>query len=156
MNPPISFNDYVHALLHPPERSRASRTVEWFGWLMLIESPFLLVLPHAFAAFLRVPELSPEGESWVRLSGGLLSVIGMLYIACGRLNSGAFVFTSLLDRPLVPFVMAVLWWRGLIPGVIALGFSIQDFGTFLWTLFTWRSEVRASRPVAMPYSEHVL
>jgi len=27
---------------------------------------------------------------------------------------------------------------------LALAFSIQDFGSFLWTLFTWRSEMSRS------------
>ena len=138
-----SFSEYLHRLVHRPNQTHAARTVELFGWLMLLESPFLLALPQLFVSALRLPELGVQDASYLRLSGGLLSVIGMLYIACGRLNSGPFVFASLLDRPLVPLVMAVLWWRGLMPGVIALGFSIQDFGTFLWTLFAFRAEARA-------------
>lgn len=46
----------------------------------------------------------------------------------------------MLDRPLVPFIMAGLWYFGFIPGVLALIFSITDFGTFLWTLSAWRAE----------------
>jgi proteasome lid subunit RPN8/RPN11 len=29
-----------------------------------------------------------------------------------------------------------------LPGALALIFSIQDFGSFLWTLFNWRAERR--------------
>ena len=47
-----------------------------------------------------------------------------------------------LDRPLVPIAMAVLWYLNIIPGSLALIFAIQDFGSFLWTLSTWRSESR--------------
>ena len=64
----------------------------------------------------------------------------MLYIASGRLNAEGFVFASMLDRPLVPVAMAILWYHEIIPGPLALIFSIQDFGSFLWTLFTWRAE----------------
>jgi len=36
--------------------------------------------------------------------------------------------------------MAALWYLNLIPWQLALAFSLQDFGGFLWTLFTWRKE----------------
>lgn len=140
MNSPAS--DYFHRLLHVPEQSRSAHTVELFGWLMMLESPFMLIFPQAVASLLGLPALSDQGATYLRLSGGLLSVIGMLYVGCGRLNSRSLVFISMLDRPLVPVVMGVLWWLGLMPGVIALGFSIQDFGSFLWTLRTWRNEAR--------------
>jgi hypothetical protein len=68
----------------------------------------------------------------------------MLYVVSGRVNAEGFVFASMLDRPLVPFAMAVLWYLNIIPAPLALLFSIQDFGSFLWTLFTWRSERQRS------------
>lgn len=64
----------------------------------------------------------------------------MLYVISGRLDAEGFVFASLLDRPLVPPLMGVLWFSGIIPGPLALAFSIQDFGSFLWTYVAWRSE----------------
>jgi hypothetical protein len=64
----------------------------------------------------------------------------MLYIASGRLNAEGFVFASMLDRPLVPVAMAILWHLEIIPGPLALIFSIQDFSSFLWTLVAWRAE----------------
>jgi hypothetical protein len=36
--------------------------------------------------------------------------------------------------------MAVLWYLGIVPGPLALAFSIQDFAGFLWTLRAWRAE----------------
>ena len=64
----------------------------------------------------------------------------MLYVVSGRLNAEGFAFASLLDRPLVPPTMAVLWYLDIVPGPLALAFSIQDFGGFLWTLRAWRAE----------------
>jgi hypothetical protein len=57
----------------------------------------------------------------------------------GRVNAEGFVFASLLDRPLVPVIMGVLWYMNLVSGVIALAFSVQDFGSFLWTLAEWNA-----------------
>jgi hypothetical protein len=68
--------------------------------------------------------------------------LGMLYVVSGRLNAEGFTFASMLDRPLVPFIMAILWYHGIIPGALALVFSVTDFATFLWTLSAWRAERR--------------
>jgi len=70
----------------------------------------------------------------------LVCGLGMLYIASGRLSAEGFVFASMLDRPLVPFAMAILWYLEILPGALALIFSIQDFGSFLWTFRAWRTE----------------
>jgi hypothetical protein len=40
--------------------------------------------------------------------------------------------------------MAALWYFGIVPGSLALAFSIQNFGSFLWTLVTWRAESRGA------------
>jgi hypothetical protein len=66
----------------------------------------------------------------------------MLYAVSGRLNAQGFVFASLLDRPLVPPIMAILWYVGIVPGWLALVFSVQDFAGFLWTLAAWRADRR--------------
>jgi hypothetical protein len=51
----------------------------------------------------------------------------------------------LLDRPLVPVVVAILWYMNSIPGALALAFAVEDFGSFLWTLSAWRGEVRTAQ-----------
>ena len=121
-------------------QSRSAKTVEVFGWLILIEGSAVLFFPHASAALLQLSPLVEQASHYVRLVGLLVSGLGMLYVVSGRVSAEGFVFASLLDRPLVPFAMAVLWYLSIIPAPLALLFSIQDFGSFLWTLFTWRSE----------------
>ena len=76
----------------------------------------------------------------LRLAGLLVGGLGMLYVVSGRLNAQGFVFASLLDRPLVPPVMLVLWWLDIVPGPLALVFAVQDFASFLWTLVAWQTE----------------
>jgi hypothetical protein len=85
---------------------------------------------------LGILSLAEETANYFRLVGLLVCGVGMLYIANGRLNAEGFVFASMLDRPLVPIAMAILWYLDIIPGPLALIFSIQDFGSFLWTLLT--------------------
>lgn len=123
-------------------QSRSARTVEAFGWLILVEGVSIVLLPQLAVGLLQLPLLVRQAENYFRLVGILVSGVGMLYVASGRLNAEGFVFASMLDRPLVPIAMAILWHLELIPGPLAVIFSIQDFGSFLWTLVTWRSEHR--------------
>jgi len=139
-----SFAEWFQRLAHAPGQSRTARTVEWFGWLLLVESPVMLVAPRWAAGLLGLPDLGVPGVNYFRLVGLLVGGLGMLYVVSGRLNAEGFLFASLLDRPLVPIVMAVLWSLGLIPGPLALAFSIEDTSSFLWTLLTWRAERRTA------------
>jgi hypothetical protein len=134
------FREMISALLSASGRGRAARTVEVFGWLILAEGSIEFLAPDFAAAVLHLPPLVEQAANYFRLVGLLTGGLGMLYVVTGRLGSEAFVFASMLDRPLVPFVMAGLWHFNLIPWQLAVAFSLQDFGSFLWTLFTWRAE----------------
>src|ERR1700674_2570739 len=139
----FSFRAMLEGVLRAERQSRAARTVELFGWLILVEGPIMLFAPGFVASVLHLPALTEQGANYFRLAGVLVGGLGMLYVVSGRLSAQGFVFATLLDRPLVPFVMAALWYLNIIPGPLALAFSIQDFGSFLWTLITWRTESRA-------------
>lgn len=132
--------DMFRRLLTAEGQSRSAKTVELFGWLIIAEGTAVLFAPHFSVSVLGIPPLTEQGANYYRLIGLLVSGLGMLYIASGRLNAEGFVFASMLDRPLVPIAMAILWYLDIVPGPLALIFSIQDFGSFLWTLFAWRAE----------------
>jgi hypothetical protein len=127
-------------LLSAKGQTRAAKSVELFGWLILIEGALIMAAPQFVATLLHLPELSAQAANYFRLTSVLISGVGMLYVVSGRMNAEGFVFASLLDRPLVPIVMAVLWRCGIVPGPLALIFSVQDFGSFLWTLSAWRAQ----------------
>jgi len=135
-----STREMLHRLFSAEAQSRSARTIEFYGWLILTEGAIMVLFPHFFAAILKLPTLMEQAANYFRLVGVLVAGIGMLYVMSGRLNAEGFVFASLLDRPLVPIIAALLWNLELIPGPLALLFSLEDFGSFLWTLFTWRSE----------------
>ena len=141
-----TFVEMLCRLLTAAEQSRSAKTVEVFGWLILIEGALVLFVPRVVASVLQIPPLEEQSANYFRLVGLLVGGLGLLYIVSGRLNARGFVFASMLDRPLVPFAMAILWYLGIIPGPLALIFSVQDFASFLWTLMTWRGEQEAIRP----------
>ena len=138
-----SFSETMHRMLRAEGQSRAAKTVEIFGWLMLLESLAVLIVPQTVAALLQVAPLSAQATAYFRIGGLLIGGLGMLYVVSGRLNAEGFVFASMLDRPLVPPMMALLWYLGLLPGTLAIAFSVLDFGSFLWTLSAWRADRRA-------------
>jgi hypothetical protein len=139
------FSELFARLLSAEGRTRTAWTVEVFGWVILVQGATMLLAPGFVASVLHLPEFTGNGANYFRLAGVLVSGLGMLYVVGGRLNAVGFMFGSLLDRPLVPPLMLVLWWFGILPGPLALIFSIQDFGSFLWTLFTWKAERNSGR-----------
>ncbi len=148
--PPGLGKMLLATILRRPQ-SRSARTVEIFGWIDLALGLLIFLAPRFMARLLVLPALSVQTEGYVRLVGLLVSGLGLLYIVSGRLNARGFVFASMLDRPMVPVVMAILWYLKIVPAGLALAFSITDFGGFLWTLWAWRAERRpglSQQPVA--------
>ena len=135
-----STREMFHRLFTAEAQSRSARTIELYGWLILSQGAIIVLFPYFFAAILQLPTLMEQAANYFRLVGVLVAGIGMLYVMSGRLNAEGFVFASLLDRPLVPIIAALLWNLELIPGPLALIFALEDFASFLWTLFMWRSE----------------
>jgi hypothetical protein len=132
-------------LIRADRQGRAAKTVETIGWLYLAEGIVTIAAPQVVVWLLRLPPLSEQGAGYMRLAGMLVSGFGMVYVISGRLNADGFVFATLIDRPLVPVVVAILWYMNSIPGALALAFAVEDFGSFLWTLIAWRAEVRTTQ-----------
>jgi hypothetical protein len=137
-----SFLQMTKRLLHPVEVSPSAKTVEIFGYLMLVEGIVMVFATRWVASLLGLPDFSASAAIYFRVVGLLISGLGALYTVSGRLNAQGFVFASMLDRPAVPFVMLGLWYWGSLPAILAVAFSVQDFGSFLWTLSAWRKERR--------------
>jgi hypothetical protein len=125
-------------------QSLSARTVELFGWYDLTLGILILVVPGFMTSLLGLT-LNDQAEHYVRLVGLLVGGLGTLYVVSGRLNARGFVFASLVDRPLVPLVMGLLWYLEILPGALAVAFSLSDFAGFLWTLWAWREEMRPAQ-----------
>ena len=132
---------YFQQLLTADGQSRSAKTVEVFGWIIFVESAFFLFAPHFVATILQLPELNEQAANHFSLVGLLIGGLGMLYIASGRLNAKGFVFASMLDRPLVPFIMIALWYLNFIPLTLEFAFIIQDAASLLWILYAWKNEL---------------
>jgi hypothetical protein len=137
-----AFQTMLCNVVRAEGQTPSARTVEIFGWVMFFEAAGLLFAPDFVATLLHLPSLTEQSANYLRLVGLLVGGLGMLYIVSGRLNAQGFVFATLIDRPLVPPIMAVLWWLGIIPGTLALLFALSDGLSSLWTYRAWRKENR--------------
>lgn len=137
-------------LLESVNQTRSARTVEYFGWFDLGLGCMILLAPHRVATLLYLPALSVLDAGYLRIVGVLVSLLGMLYVVSGRSNDEGFVVASLLDRPLVPVIMVVLWAKGILPGPVAAAFSVSDFGGFVWTAFAWRADIQKGMNIGGP------
>jgi len=135
-----TFAQWFKRLLHPARDSLSAISIESFGWILLIEGMTIFIAPRGVAALLELPDFSPTTAVYFRLVGLLIAGLGALYTVSGRVNAQGLVYASLFDRPIVPIVMAVLWWNNLIPAILAIVFSAQDFGSVVWTAWAWRTE----------------
>ncbi|MBA3651617.1 MAG: hypothetical protein H0W66_09115 [Chthoniobacterales bacterium] len=61
-----------------PEQSRTARTVELYGWILLLEGGAILFFPGEIAALLRFSLLHPQAENFLRLVGLLAAGVGLL------------------------------------------------------------------------------
>lgn len=77
----------LNRLLRPSGRGRAAKTVEVFGWLVLVEGVVTLFAPHLVESVLHPPSLVEQAENYFRLVGLLACGIGMLYVVSSRLNA---------------------------------------------------------------------
>jgi hypothetical protein len=135
-----SLTEMFRRFVRPQGRTKPAWAVEICGWQYLLFGGIMFFGSGLAASLLHLPSFVDQGQHYFRLAGMLVSGLGILYVVSGRLGSLEFAFASLLDRPLVPVVMFVLWRRHILPGPLALAFSISDFGGFLFTLIAWRLE----------------
>jgi hypothetical protein len=140
MTTPVTFMEMLRRLLRAEGQGRAAKTVEIYGWIVLIEGVSCMLSPHFVATLLGIPPLTGQGVEYFRLAGVWVAGIGLLYVLSGRLNANGFVFSTLLDRPLVLPLLGILWYFGMVAGTLALAAGLQDLLTSLWTLTIWRQE----------------
>ncbi len=152
MTASVTFAQMLRRLLRAEGQGRAAKTVELYGWLLLIEGATTMISPRLVATILALPPLVDQAANYFRLAGVWVAGIGLLYLLSGRLNATGFVFATLLDRPIVLPLLGVLWYLGMVPGTFALAAGLQDLLTGLWTLTIWRQEfggtVERRRPSA--------
>jgi hypothetical protein len=145
-----ALNRILAPLRYSGPLTLVSRSVAIFGYVDLFLGLLILIAPRFTATIFFLPPLAPLDISLLRVVGVLVAMLGVLYIINGRCNGLGFAVGSLLDRPMVPFIMATLWFMHILPATLAVAFSIVDFSGFLATAYAWRADLLAGRSVGGP------
>ena len=98
--PNPSLAEMFARLLRPPGQTRAAKTVEAFGWLILAEGIVLMFAPHFVTALLHLPALEPQGANYLRLAALLVCGVGMLHtlLAAGSMRKALCSARCLIVR----------------------------------------------------------
>lgn len=67
-----TFVGMLGRLVSAAGQSRSAKTVEVFGWLILIEGALVLFVPHIVASLLQIPPLQQQSANYFRLAGLLV------------------------------------------------------------------------------------
>jgi hypothetical protein len=118
--------------------SGSAKSVLLFGIYIACLGILLVFLPNPLLRLVNVP---PTREVWIRLAGMLLIFMGFFYVMAGRANLVPFFRWTLVTRGAAAAFVTGFVLTGLIPPVILL-FWLGDLAGALWTLFTLRAEGR--------------
>jgi hypothetical protein len=61
MTTPVTFTEMLHRLLRAEGQGRAAKTVEIYGWVVLIEGAASMIWPHFVATVLGIAPLGGQG-----------------------------------------------------------------------------------------------
>jgi hypothetical protein len=135
MTTPVTFTEMLRRLLRAEGQGRAAKTVEIYGWVVLIEGAICMSMPQVVATVLGIPPLVDQGVDYFRLAGVWVAGIGLLYVLrapqCEWLCFSTF--TGQAARPAHS-------GRALVFGICrerAPWVGLQDLD-ILWTLAIWR------------------
>lgn len=132
---------FLSELTHAPPLSRLSRYIVANGVLYGVLGTSMLLLPGDWlATALLLDGWQGQEEGLVRLLGFVLVVVGWFYVMGGRTGASSFALSTVVDRALVPLVMAGLWATGQVTAGLVIGVAVLDPLMGLGAYLLWRSE----------------
>jgi len=115
--------------------SKAAKSVLFFGVYIFIVGCFLLIIPN----FILGPfGFKPTVDIWVRVSGMLLTILGVYYILCARKELTYFFKLSVYGRASIVIFFSVFVLLNLSIWPLIL-FGIIDFAGAVWTALALRT-----------------
>jgi hypothetical protein len=127
-----------------PGQTRAARSAEIFGWLILVIGFVTLLFPDFTASLLNVSNGGfPQGANYLRLIGLLVGGLGMLFVVGGSLDTGDFVTSSVSVQFTAALLVALLLSKWNIPRRFALAFICIGLAGAIWTLLAISADRRS-------------
>ena len=116
--------------------TRLSWSIFLFGWYLLFAGVFLSFFPNILLSIIGIEETT---ESWIRLLGVTVFILGTFFLYMGRQGSRAFAYISVFGRALFIFgIVGVIMFHA--APIQLLLFGIVDLLGFLWTLVAYREK----------------
>lgn len=111
-----------------------------FAWAiyMTIVGLWMLLLPDVFCSFFG---FARPTDFWIRLTGGLIAIIGYLYLRAAQGDVRQFFQWTVEARPLVLIVTVAFVLLGFSPPVLIL-FGVIDMIGVVWMWWALRSQPR--------------
>ena len=112
-----------------------STTIRIYGWYFIAIGLAMAVVPNALLSLLRV---APTRESWIRILGVVVAILGSYYLAAARANDRAFFRWTTWGRTVVlPAFIILVVFAGAPP--MAILFAVIDAAGALWTHLALRA-----------------
>ncbi len=114
----------------------AARSVNLFGWYLLVLGATLLVAPNALLQAFTLP---PTSEVWIRVVGMLVAFLGIYYRVAAAAGLVAIFRASVAVRCSVVAFFAVFVGVGWAPWPLLL-FGVFDVAGAAWTWLALRAD----------------
>lgn len=112
------------------------RSIQVIGIYAVLLGLGLLCIPNTL---LRIFDLEPTNEPWIRLIGILVSEIGYYYVTVATKGSEAFFRASILGRLWLFVVLVVMIALGIVKPVLII-LALVDAASAIWTWKALRAE----------------
>jgi len=113
----------------------AVSSLTWGIYLALL-GLWMMLFPAAFCSFFG---FTPPSDFWLRLAGGLIAIIGYLYLRAAQGNVRQYFQWTVEARPAVLLVTVAFVLLGYSPPILIL-FGVIDLVGVAWMFWALRSE----------------
>ena len=122
----------------PP--TRLSRFTEWCGYGYAVFGAVILFWPNSQVVLGLSPPFQGQEEGLVRTLGFVLMLIGYFYVFGGRTGRTSFGLSTVLDRLLVPFFLAFIYFTSDTPLTLLLPLGALDPILGMVAYACWRAD----------------
>ena len=122
----------------PP--TRLSRYTEWCGYAYSAMGTLIFLWPDSQVALGFSPPFQGQEQGLVRTLGFVLLLIGYFYVFGGRTHRNCFGLATVLDRLLVPFFFAIIYFTSEISLFLVLPIAVLDPLLAAGAYFCWRAD----------------
>ena len=122
--------------------SAAARSIHVFGIYLVVIGGILMGSPNTLLSILGIASTT---EPWIRILGMLVMVIGLLDVACARMEQTGFFRATVYTRTFALLTFVVFAAVGIAPAILIL-FGVIDAVGALWTYSALRARAASPDP----------